>query len=120
MPVLIHLGAGEDGLKEAGRKASRRPPWSYCSVQLKEKEAVTEKKDCRGPVEEVVVFGGEPIGAFASNGRTVSDSYSGGRSTVLDNVRRLGHTVKDVGMRRFAPDVGAGCGAESECGGHGW
>jgi len=49
MPVLIHLGGGVEGSQgvveeEEGWKVRRRPAWSYCSDQGKEKEAWAEMK----------------------------------------------------------------------------
>ena len=47
---------------DEGRRLKRRPAWSYCSVQAKEKEAWAERNEERGPEEEVVP-GGEAVGA---------------------------------------------------------
>ena len=64
MPVLIQRGGEvvEVDVGDEGWRVRRRPAWSYCSVQGKEKDAWAERKVERGPEEEEGP-GGEAVGA---------------------------------------------------------
>lgn len=62
MPVLIHLGGGDEAGSFFLRKESRRPPWSYWADQTREKDTRAEMKEGRGP-ETGVPDGGDAVGA---------------------------------------------------------